>query len=56
MSVSKCGCHYLRICLALETLLQFQRAALLQRFAIDGAVAASFYVEPRKMPRAKISA
>jgi len=31
--------------LALETLLQLQREALLQRFAIGGAIAASFYVE-----------
>ncbi len=31
--------------LALETLLQLQNEALLQRFAIGGAIAASFYVE-----------
>ncbi len=31
--------------LALETLLQLQSEALLQRFAIGGAIAASFYVE-----------
>jgi hypothetical protein len=31
--------------IALETLLQIQREGLLQRFAIGGAIAASFYIE-----------
>jgi hypothetical protein len=31
--------------LALETMLTLQRESLLQRFAIGGAIAASFYVE-----------